>query len=220
MARNQSNTASNNANERAVDQDLRENEEKMPSTENSKNDKRDVASNRIETRNRRRNLTIKDNETVPVVNLTNGRYVHRSITSGFPIDYEWPEQLSVLELPFAEIKYMAGSRPDTFKKYLMVDDDEVVEYFNLKDIYENINIAINVDSILGSSENKMKETLSKLPKFAYKMIFDRARKVLDSLTIGKKSIIEEVIGYNLSTGLPKKVLNIATNEETNFEFRG
>ncbi len=110
----------------------------------------------IDTKKKRFN----DNDLVNVMNYTTGECLWINPTTSR--QWSWGEFGSVLQIPFSEVVVIKGQKPDYFKKpYLVILDDDVVEYFNFTDAYKLIVKPENINDFYQLSNEEMVNFLHK-----------------------------------------------------------
>lgn len=85
--------------------------------------------------------------------------------------------------------------------WIIIDDEDVVNYLRLGELYKTIIKPDNIDDFFKLSESKMKESISKQPKGIKLMLGQMAKKKIesgefDSLT--KQKILEDLLGISFS----------------------
>jgi hypothetical protein len=101
-----------------------------------------------------------DNDLINVMNYTTGECIWINPTTSR--SWSWGSFASVLQIPFSEIVVIKGQKPAYFTKpYLVILDDDVVEYFNYKDFYKLIVKPDKIDEFYNLSNEDMVEFLNK-----------------------------------------------------------
>jgi hypothetical protein len=97
---------------------------------------------------------------VPVKNVTDGKLSYISKRTGAELHWEQYGDVEFMEV--AEIVTMRSSQPRFVREpFIMIEDEEVVEYLGLTKLYEEI--PENVEELLELSVEEMKAKLEKLP---------------------------------------------------------
>lgn len=136
---------------------------------------------------------------VPCRNITSGRLIYVSKKTG--IETIWSEYGDVEYLDVAELLTMRASQPKFLKEpWLFIEDEDVVEYLKLQDVYKNIIPVDEVDEFFKLSAKEAKKVLVKLPKGMKELLIEKARKGLQEGTINNLQLIrvlEKELDINL-----------------------
>jgi hypothetical protein len=104
--------------------------------------------------------TFDDNELVSVMNYTTGECIWINPTTSR--QWNWNGFGSVLQIPFSEIVVIKGQKPNYFSKpYLIILDENVVEYFNFVDFYKLIVKPDQIQDFYNLNEQDMVNYLNK-----------------------------------------------------------
>lgn len=128
--------------------------------------------------------------------------------------YEWQEFGDVEFLSFADINSMRSrSRKFIDQMWIVFDDEEIVNAFNLQKKYDEVFSKYDENMLLNESAHELREILPKLPQGVKKSLSVQAVKIakqeiesgnhdlMDSLN--KIKVIEEKLGVDLSLLLDK-----------------
>ena len=128
---------------------------------------------------RKRLNQIDVNELIPVRSLTNHKLVYVSKATG--ARYVWSEYGSVEYLTFGEINTMRSQYPKFIKDCLiLIEDDDVIELFNLDSVYENVYSVEELDNFFKKSNFEIEELIITLPNGVKKSLVSRAKELIES----------------------------------------
>jgi hypothetical protein len=139
---------------------------------------------------------IDGNTPVLVMNNTTGLliFVNKRTQAEFVIEgYGNFEEMLV-----SDLINMRSSAPALLNEgYLIILDDEVVDYLRLNKVYENILKPEDIDTFFKQNDAKMREILTKCPRGMKELLFDKAREMIksghpDMDYNSKKRVFEEV----------------------------
>ncbi|PLR72311.1 hypothetical protein [Bacillus sp. UMB0728] len=151
------------------------------------------------TPKRKQKVEIDRNELVSCRNVTDGQLIYKSRKNG--LTTVWMNHGDTEYLEVAELLTMKASQPKFLNDvWLVIDDEDVVEFLGLKHIYKNIVDIDDVDSFFDKSPSDMAEALTKLPKGLQDTIGTRARKLIESGELydtRKISALEEALKIEL-----------------------
>lgn len=113
-------------------------------------------------------------EQIPVMNCTNGQVVFISKKTG--AEYLWTNYGDVEYLEMQELISMrSGSRDFLHFPYLIVLDDNAVEYLGLTKMYKNLIDLENIENIFNLNLEEFKEIVEKAPKGLVHTIVSKAK---------------------------------------------
>ena len=100
---------------------------------------------------------------IPVRSCINGRVIYKSKKTG--VTYKWLEKGTYEILTIDELLNMESqSQKFLHSPWLMVDDEEVIEAFNLQELYDLVAKVEDIDSFINMSLGEQKQIYNKLPK--------------------------------------------------------
>lgn len=128
---------------------------------------------------RKRLNQIDVNELIPVRSLTKNKLVY--ISKATNARYVWAEYGDVEYLTFGEINTMRSQYPKFIKDCLvMIEDDEVIELFNLGKVYDELYSIEDLDLIFKKPRFELEQLLPALPSGIKKSIASRAKELIES----------------------------------------
>lgn len=128
---------------------------------------------------RKRLNQIDVNELIPVRSLTNHKLVYVSKATG--ARYVWSEYGSLEYLTFGEINTMRSQYPKFIKDCLvLIEDDDVIELFNLDAVYENVYSIEELDNFFKKSNFEIEELIKTLPNGVKKSLVSRAKELIEN----------------------------------------
>lgn len=148
---------------------------------------------------RTKKVEIDRNELVPCRNVTDGQLIYKSRKTG--LTTIWMNYGDTEYLDVGELLTMKASQPRFLNEvWLVIDDDDVVEFLGLKHIYKNLVDIDDIDSFFKKSPAEIEQALTKLPKGLKDTIATRAKKLIESGDLydnRKISILEEKLNVGL-----------------------
>ncbi len=121
-------------------------------------------------------------------NLTSGRLTYISKKTG--METVWSEFGDEEYLDVAELLTMKTSQPNFLKDpWLFIEDEDVVEYLGLKELYKSIIPIDEVDEFFNLSIEKARRILPRLPKGMKTLIGEKARKGIQEDTLVNTKMI-------------------------------
>ena len=128
---------------------------------------------------------------IPVRSFINGRVIYKSKKTG--VTYKWLEKGSYEILTIEELLNMESqSQKFLHSPWLMVDDEEVIEAFNLQELYELVTKVEDIDSFINMSLGEQKAIYNKLPKTLQNQVYNHIYNKVESGEIDSKSKIREL----------------------------
>lgn len=128
---------------------------------------------------------------IPVRSFINGRVIYKSKKTG--VTYKWLEKGSYEILTIEELLNMESqSQKFLHSPWLMVDDEEVIEAFNLQELYELVAKVEDIDSFINMSLGEQKQIYNKLPKTLQNQVYNHIYNKVESGEIDSKSKIREL----------------------------
>lgn len=148
---------------------------------------------------RKQKIEVDRNELVLCRNVTDGQLIYKSRKTG--LTTIWMNYGDVEYLDVGELLTMKASQPKFLTDvWLVIDDEEVVEFLGLKHIYKNLADIEDIDAFFAKSPNEIREIATKLPKGLKETVGTRARKLIESGELydnRKISILEETLKIDL-----------------------
>lgn len=133
-------------------------------------------------------------------NITNGTLVYVSKKTGAEYILEGYGATEIFDV--GELITMKSSSPRILNEpWLLIEDDDVIDYLRLRDVYDRISVPLdNIDSFFDKPVSKMRDALDVAPNGIKFLIASRAKTlmnegVLDS--VKKIKLIEDVLQIEL-----------------------
>jgi hypothetical protein len=137
---------------------------------------------------------------VPCRNITAGSLTYISKKSGVEVNWNEPNDEEYIDV--AELLTMKSSQPRFLNEpWVMIDDEEVIEYLGLKRIYDSIIDPEDIDSLLLMSPVEIQERLKKAPNGTRESVSIRARQMVENqelYDIRVIKILERELNIDLS----------------------
>ena len=158
------------------------------------------------TKNRKTAKKIDRTELIPIMNCTSGVLFYTSPKTG--ASWRLTEYGSIEEMEVSELITMRSAYPKFLNApWILVMDDEIVEFLGLKDLYQNILFPEQLDKLFSSPINKMKQIMSSAPRGMQETIVARARELVnqkkfDSAT--RIDAIEKMFSVDISSEKDKE----------------
>lgn len=148
---------------------------------------------------RKARIELDRNLLIPVMNNTTGTLIYISKKTGA----EWKMQGygAVDEMELGELITMKSAHPKFLNQpWLIILDDEVVEYLGLTKLYENVLKPEELDEFFDLPIDEMESIMKKAPMGMKQLIASKAKQmyadgILDS--VKKKELIESTFGIDL-----------------------
>ena len=120
---------------------------------------------------------------IPVRSCINGRVIYKSKKTG--VTYKWLEKGTYEILTIDELLNMESqSQKFLHSPWLMVDDEEVIEAFNLQELYDLVAKVEDIDSFI--------KIYNKLPKTLQNQVYNHIYNKVETGEIDSKSKIREL----------------------------
>jgi len=148
---------------------------------------------------RKQKKKLNRNDLILVMNSTSDRLVHTSRKTG----QEWlfTEYGQTDEMELGELVTMNNSSPAMLREpWLLILDEDAVEYLGLKKLYENILTEDEMEEFFNSDVEQMATILDKLPKGMKELIVGLAKKKVENKTLdsmAKIKLIEDKLKIEL-----------------------
>lgn len=128
---------------------------------------------------------------IPVRSCIKGRVIYKSKKTG--VTYKWLEKGAYEILTIDELLNMESqSQKFLHSSWLMVDDEEVIEAFNLQELYDLVAKVEDIDSFINMSLGEQKQIYNKLPKSLQNQVYNHIYNKVESGEIDSKSKIREL----------------------------
>lgn len=128
---------------------------------------------------------------IPVRSCINGRVIYKSKKTG--VTYKWLEKGTYEILTIDELLNMESqSQKFLHSPWLMVDDEEVIEAFNLQELYDLVAKVEDIDSFISISLGEQKQIYNKLPKTLQNQVYNHIYNKVETGEIDSKSKIREL----------------------------
>ena len=128
---------------------------------------------------------------IPVRSCINGRVIYKSKKTG--VTYKWLEKGTYEILTIDELLNMESqSQNFLHSPWLMVDDEEVIEAFNLQELYDLVAKVEDIDSFITISLGEQKQIYNKLPKTLQNQVYNHIYNKVETGEIDSKSKIREL----------------------------
>lgn len=128
---------------------------------------------------------------IPVRSCINGRVIYKSKKTG--VTYKWLEKGTYEILTIDELLNMESqSQKFLHSPWLMVDDEEVIEAFNLQGLYDLVAKVEDIDSFVDMSLGEQKQIYNKLPKTLQNQVYNHIYNKVETGEIDSKSKIREL----------------------------
>lgn len=138
-------------------------------------------------------------EQIPVMNCTNGKLIYISKKTG--AEFVWTDYGDVEYLEMQELISMrSGSKDFLSFPYIIVLDDNAVNYLGLTKMYENLTNLENIEDIFELRINDFKEIVDNAPKGLIHTIVTKARQMHDNGeldSISKIKYLNEKFGTDI-----------------------
>ena len=128
---------------------------------------------------------------IPVRSCIKGRVIYKSKKTG--VTYKWLEKGTYEILTIDELLNMESqSQKFLHSPWLMVDDEEVIEAFNLQELYDLVAKVEDIDSFITISLGEQKQIYNKLPKTLQNQVYNHIYNKVETGEIDSKSKIREL----------------------------
>lgn len=131
------------------------------------------------------------NRQVIVRSCIEGRVIYKSKRSG--MTYKWLEKGAYEVLTVEELLNMESqSHKFLHSPWLMVDDEDIIEAFNLAELYDLVAKVEDIDSFINMSLGEQKQIYNKLPKASQNQVYNHICFKVDSGEIDSRAKIREL----------------------------
>lgn len=140
------------------------------------------------------------NRRIPVRSVTEGGLTYISKATG--LNTYWSEYGSEHYMEVEELIRMKASSPEHLTSpWVLIEDEEVIDYLGLKSVYENIIPVDELDEFFTKPVEEVKAKLLKAPKGTKELVRSRATKMVMDGTLDSNRVIkaiEEILKIDLS----------------------
>lgn len=140
------------------------------------------------------------NQLVPCRNVTVGNLIYVSRKTG--LSTLWMNYDDVEFIDVGELLTMKASQPKFLTEpWLIIDDEDVVEYLGLKHLYAKLTDVEDLDAFFEKSHTEISAILEKLPNGTKNSIISRARQLVEEGTLydnRKIKVLEKSLKIDLS----------------------
>lgn len=139
------------------------------------------------------------NRQVVVRSCIEGRVIYKSKRSG--VTYKWLEKGAYEVLTVEELLNMESqSHKFLHSPWLMVDDEDIIEAFNLGELYDLLAKVEDIDSFIRMPLSEQKVIYNQLPKASKNQVYNHIYNKIESGEIDSRAKIrelEELVGMEL-----------------------
>jgi hypothetical protein len=144
--------------------------------------------------------SLDKNELIPVMNITNGSLVYQSRKTGLEVKFERYGDIEYLEV--GELLTMrSGQRRFLDEPWILILDDEVVNYLGLDKLYKKLENPQNIDNIFSFDNDTFEQVVQSSPRGYAQLIISRARLKIKEGTldsVSKIKILEDRFNVELA----------------------
>jgi hypothetical protein len=127
-------------------------------------------------------------EMVPVRNITNGSLTYVSKKTGAEI--HWSDFGAEEYIDVAELLTMKSGQPRFFNEpWVMIDDENVIEYLGLRQLYDRIVNPDNIEEFFYLSVEDIADKLKKAPHGTKELVASKAREMVENGTLDSVRIV-------------------------------
>ena len=131
------------------------------------------------------------NRQVIVRSCVDGRVIYKSKRSG--MTWKWLEKGAYEVLTVEELLNMESqSHKFLHSPWLMVDDEDIIEAFNLAELYDLVAKVEDIDSFINMSLDEQKQIYNKFPKASQNQVYNHICFKVDSGEIDSRAKIREL----------------------------
>lgn len=133
--------------------------------------------------------SLDKNELIPVMNITNGSLVYQSRKTGLEVKFERYGDIEYLEV--GELLTMrSGQRRFLDEPWILIMDNEVVNYLGLDKLYNKLENPQNIDNIFKFDNEAFEQIVTSSPRGYAQLIISRARAKIKDGTLDSVSKIK------------------------------
>lgn len=166
-------------------------------------DKKEKKIKQVEDENKevkRKARQLDRNRRVSVRSVVDGGLTYVSKATG--LSTTWSDYGDEHWIEVEELIRMKSSSPAFFKNpYIVIDDEDVVEYLGLQDIYSRIIPVDELDDFFKKDVKEMEDILKKAPRGTKKLIASKSRELVEKGELDSNKVIkmlEEALTIDLS----------------------
>lgn len=152
------------------------------------------------TRTTIKKVELDRNMLVPVMNNTTSRVIYQSRKTG--AEFVWTEYGQVDEIELQELVQMRNVHPRYLRDpWLIVLDEEVVQYLGLGDLYENIMTPDELEGFLNLPVDKFEDAVQQMPYGMKQLVISTVMERLQNGTfdsMSKVRFLEKTYGIELT----------------------
>lgn len=131
------------------------------------------------------------NRQVIVRSCVDGRVIYKSKRSG--MTWKWLEKGAYEVLTVEEMLNMESqSHKFLHSPWLMVDDEDIIEAFNLAELYDLVAKVEDIDSFINMTLDEQKQIYNKLPKASQNQVYNHICFKVDSGEIDSRAKVREL----------------------------
>lgn len=131
------------------------------------------------------------NRQVIVRSCVDGCVIYKSKRSG--MTWKWLEKGAYEVLTVEELLNMESqSHKFLHSPWLMVDDEDIIEAFNLAELYDLVAKVEDIDSFINMSLDEQKQIYNKLPKASQNQVYNHICFKVDSGEIDSRAKVREL----------------------------
>lgn len=128
---------------------------------------------------RKKRVEIDRNELIPVRSAIHGDLIYISKRSADR--FEWNEFGAIEFVTMGELITMKSTQPRFLREaWLIVDDEDAIEFLGLTDLYETIFEIGDLDKFFNKSDRDMEALLDKMPKGYKQTLATKARELIEN----------------------------------------
>ena len=154
-----------------------------------------------ETESKKEERVFAPEDTIPCRSLVSGGlYIEGSRSH---ILYSWADCGDVVDMEYRDLVYLVRTREDVniYSPRIIIEDDDFVEQNKpVKDLYDSMYKASDLNEILSLPTPQMVDTINKLPKGAKESIKGIASTMINSHildSVQKIKVLDEIFGTNM-----------------------
>lgn len=135
--------------------------------------------------------TVDKSMTVEIMNNTSGQVHYASKKSG--AEWHFLEYGAIDEIEVGELVAMKNAHPRYLKEpWLLILDDDVVEFLGLANIYENVLTPDELEAFFKLPPHKVEDILSKMPSGMKEAVLDRAKAKYEDRSLENVNVIRAI----------------------------
>jgi hypothetical protein len=139
-------------------------------------------------------------EMVPCRNITNGSLTYISKKTGTVV--KWTNFGDIEYIDVAELLTMKSGQPRFFNEpWIMIDDEDVIDYLGLRQIYDKIINPDEIEYFFSMSVDEITDKLGKASHGTKELVASKAREMIENETLYDNRVIraiEKALSIDLS----------------------